>query len=237
MIKLVVAITFGLLTLMFFRLCVVFLRRRIILARLAGRLKTRFSKRDNLNLLDRLAHSYFLQTGHSPLAYNVIHGRYNDTQIVIFDYRMETGNGFQRVIHNHTMVVCFYGCSFPSLLVLEENSFKPLAAYRFYTLLSGNESPLNSKFRFYTDQGQEESQLLTNPVHRVLEKFGAVECEFCENRLIFKAPKLLPWADMVRLVKCATHCGKTITTNLCHTGYSQADHKRRNLGLGRHTGN
>lgn len=107
-------------------------RRREELAALAARLGLDFRPDDDYELADRFEFLDALDQGSNRYAFNVLSGRYQEQEVLVFDYHYEThstdskGN---RQTHHHyfSFFMIFLPVSFPELRITKEGMLSKLA--------------------------------------------------------------------------------------------------------------
>lgn len=107
-------------------------RRRLRLAQVAHHLGMRFSASDPFQISHRYGGFVLSSAGHSPLADNVIYGRYEGWNLRAFDYRFEAGHGTQRMVRRYSVIVADTDLVLPRTLLwhAQDDELLPLAVGR-----------------------------------------------------------------------------------------------------------
>ncbi len=91
------------------------------MARLAHRHQLRFSGSDPFDVPRRYADFGLMRSGHSPRAYNVVHGRSDRLGLRSFDFRYEVGHGTHRLTRQYHCVVLELPHDLPPALLWHES--------------------------------------------------------------------------------------------------------------------
>lgn len=102
-------------------------RRRVQLARWAGRLGLRFSEDDLLDVPQSCAAFALVSCGHSPAACNLAYGRVEGWTIRMFDFRYEIGHGTRRLARRYEVMMADLPKAPRDLLMWREADFTTLA--------------------------------------------------------------------------------------------------------------
>ncbi|MFP4355126.1 MAG: hypothetical protein ACLFUJ_08355 [Phycisphaerae bacterium] len=86
------------------------------MARLAHRQGLRFSSDDPFNVPMRYTEFGLIRSGHSPRAYNVVHGR-KHLPIRLFEFRYEAGHGTHRLTRLYSCIVLDLPAEAPEVLL------------------------------------------------------------------------------------------------------------------------
>ncbi len=113
-------------------------RRRLGLAQSAHKVGLRFSAPDIFQVSRRYACFVLAQAGHSPLAENVLYGRFDQWQVRCFDYRFEAGHGPRRIVRRYSVMVADTDIVTPRTILWDQNDtgLMPLAAQHAQSHLS-----------------------------------------------------------------------------------------------------
>lgn len=100
-------------------------RRRLGLSRSAHEVGMRFSATDIFQLSRRYACFVLAQAGHSPVAENVLYGRFDRWQMRLFDYRFEAGHGPRRMVRRYSVIVAETDLHAPRTILWDSRDEQP----------------------------------------------------------------------------------------------------------------
>ena len=161
-------------------------QRTAALAALASKMRFRFSKEGDAELPNTLGHFHLFSQGHSKKITNVLRGRANDMDVLIFDYRYTTGGG-QHSNTSHQTVILFEsdGMQLPQFALRPENVFHKIGQVFGYQDIDFDSHPEFSKR--YLLKGEDEGavrDLFTRDVLSFYEADGKLSSEAAGGRLI-----------------------------------------------------
>jgi hypothetical protein len=192
-------------------------KRRQMLAGLALRLHMRYSSRDTMELLERLADLYLMQFGHSRRILNIIYGRHEERAVYAFDYRHETGSGQERIVHHYNVIVWQQKLDLPSIVALQNENFLPMGSFRNFTSLQSRDPKFDSLFQLYSDDPKTAEKWLTSNIRKILILSGDVNWEWNGNYIVFYTEKVLSALQITRLIHRGSLCCKLLEEQSLHS--------------------
>jgi hypothetical protein len=183
-------------------------RRPHQLTRVALRFQLRFFAQDPLELTERLANLYLMQLGHSRRAFNVLHGRLRDRQILAFDYRFEAGSGSDRANLRRTVVAVRLQLTRLGLVALRDKHFDALGRFRDFAPAFLADPVFDRRFHLFSDRPRLVSALLTPRIREIFLHAGPVDWEMTDNHLVFSTDRVLTATQITRLLLRAVRCAR-----------------------------
>jgi len=109
--------------------------------------------------------------GHSPAGQNMLVGKIGDAELILFDYRYETGSGKNRTTHKQTVIMIpDGGAGLPDFQLTPEDFFHRVAQMFGYQDIDFEENPTFSKR--YLLRGPDEEAIRRAFRTEVLEYFA-----------------------------------------------------------------
>lgn len=126
-------------------------KRREAMIALSSRLGLSYSPHKNYGLADRYEFLNKLCQGHNRYAYNVLHGKYQDQDVLVFDYHYEThsrdSKGHRRTHHHYfSFFILLLPRSFPELTIVAEGFLSKVAQAFGYDDIDFESAEFSRKF-------------------------------------------------------------------------------------------
>ena len=103
------------------------LKRREAMMAVAAKLGLSFHPAKNRDIARRYRFLDKLRRGSNRYAYNILSGRYQDHDVLLFDYHYKTGSGKNTHHHYFSFFILHLAASFPELVIGPEGFFSKIA--------------------------------------------------------------------------------------------------------------
>ena len=103
------------------------LKRREAMMAVATKLGLSFHPHKDRSLARRYRFLDKLRKGSNRYAYNILTGRYQDHEVVLFDYHYQTGSGKDTHHHHFSFFILHFKAVFPELVIGPEGFFSKIA--------------------------------------------------------------------------------------------------------------
>ena len=197
-------------------------RRRQTLAALALRLRMRFSARDHFKLPELLEGFHLAWFGHSCRAYNIMHGRHDDHELLVFTWCYETGTGQQRSMHQRNVVLWRMEEELPVMVALRGELFESIGRYENFRQLKFDDALFDHHYKLFTDQPEEAMALLDDPLRKALPACPDVDWETGGRYLMFYTNRMVSSLQIARLISRSSKC--------CRILKESSDRKKESFG-------
>ncbi|MBN2377232.1 MAG: hypothetical protein JXD22_12570 [Sedimentisphaerales bacterium] len=189
-------------------------RRRQTIAALALRLRMRFAARDHFKLPELLDGFHLVSFGHSCRAFNVMHGRYDDHELLVFTWCYETGSGQQRAVHHRNVVLWRMDEELPAMVALRDELFEPIGRYENFQPVNFDDPPFAHHYKLVTDQPETAISLLNGPLRKALLACPYVDWETNGRYLIFYTYRMVSSLQIARLISRSSKCCRILKESL-----------------------
>lgn len=115
--------------------------------------------------------------GKGRYASNILLGRYNNTEAVLFDYRFSTGLGNEKRWHTGSFAVMYHGLDCPPLRIYPKAMLPSLGQIVGYDEIFIEDETLQDKFSFFTTDEKFARELLIPPVLDYLRRHPTISVE------------------------------------------------------------
>ncbi len=181
-------------------------RRRQTIAALALRLRMRFAARDHFKIPELLEGFHLAWFGHSCRAYNVMHGRHDDHELLVFTWCYETGSGQQRAVHYRNVVLWRMQEELPVMVALRDELFEQIGRYENFRQVTFDDAPFDHHYKLFTDQPDEAVSLLKDPLRKALLACPYVDWETSGRYLMFYTNRTVSSLQIARLISRSSKC-------------------------------